>query len=72
MVAVTTDTLLGNARPVTAALDELALEALLAAELDTELRLELLPPPTTTPLVLPEEPPPQAVSVNVAANHIAC
>jgi hypothetical protein len=72
LVAVTTDTLLGNSRPVTDALDELALEVLLAAELETELRLELLPPPTITPLVLPDEPPPQAPSIIATISHIAC
>jgi hypothetical protein len=70
LVAVTTETLLGSASPVTAAL-ELELEALLETELDVELILELLPPPTT-PLPLDELPPLQALSSTAAINHAAC
>jgi len=71
LFAVTTDTLLGSANPVTDALLELALELTLEAELDTELRLELLPPPTAPPLEL-EEPPPQALIANAMASHTMC
>jgi hypothetical protein len=70
-VAVTTDTLLGSASPVTGAL-ELELEALLETELDVELMLELLPPPTTTLVGALELPPPHALSSAAAINQIAC
>jgi len=70
-VAVTTDTLLGSASPVTGAL-ELELEAVLETELDAELMLELLPPPTTPPLGVLELPPPQPVRDSATANQMAC
>lgn len=68
MFAVTTDTLLGSANPVTDALLELALEL----TLEEELRLELLLPPATAPFELEELPPPQALSNNATASQAMC
>jgi hypothetical protein len=67
LVAVTTDTPLGNASPVTLALE---LELELELELD-ELMLELLPPPIIAPPVL-VPPPLQALINTTSSSHAPC
>lgn len=73
LFAVTTETLDGNANPVTLAELELELELTLL-ELDEleELMLELLLLPTTTPLTPLDEPPPQAVNNIAITNQMPC
>lgn len=69
---MTTDTLDGNASPVTALELELELELMLLEEELDELMLELLlPPPMTVPALLPD-PPLHAVNNNAAITQALC
>ena len=65
--AVTTDTLLGNARPTTA---ELLLDAALELTAELRLLLALLPTGVVLPLELP--PPLHPVTTSAVISHAAC